>query len=236
MTVEKDSAFERILNAFNAKTATEVAGKLGLTPQAVSKWDKGGGIKFETLISITTQTGVSIHWLLTGQGEKYVGGKVTDVTKKLAPGTTSEDTSGAPSLIPGIGLPTASLALQPVPLVAALSPEGIKPFRRAEARTVLVPSIVVREGSVIFMIEGNALELEGLRDGDLLIAVPASDDVDGKLVVAIYDGKPIIRELTTSGKWALFSALEGNSPVLRLPLGKIAIKFEVTSMIHNFSK
>lgn len=72
MSVEKDSVFFRILNAFKAKTATEVAERLGLSPQAVSKWNKDGGMKFTTLNLISNQTGVSIHWLLTGEGEKYI--------------------------------------------------------------------------------------------------------------------------------------------------------------------
>lgn len=93
MSVEKDSVFARILNAFNAKTATEVADRLGISPQAVSKWNNDGGMKFTTLNLISEQTGVSIHWLLTGQGEKYVGETVTNVTKSVASETDSVDTA-----------------------------------------------------------------------------------------------------------------------------------------------
>lgn len=93
MSVEKDSTFTRILQAFNAKTATEVAEKLNLTPQAVSKWNKDGGMKFSTLRLISDQTGVSIHWLLTGKGERQVAENVTSVTKTLAATASHEDTA-----------------------------------------------------------------------------------------------------------------------------------------------
>lgn len=93
MTVEKDSPFTRILQVFKAKTATEVADKLGISPQAVSKWNKDGGMKFSTLVLISDQTGVLIHWLLTGKGEKYVTAGVTNVTKSIASETDSVDTA-----------------------------------------------------------------------------------------------------------------------------------------------
>lgn len=226
----------RFLEAFNNAPIADIARLTGKTYQGIKNYASGRIPEWKVMIEVSDSTGCSIHWLLTGEGEKYLTKNITGVTNQLAFGTANKENTTEDNLIPGTGFPTAKFFLKTIPLHAALTPEGIKTFRRSETFTVAVPNSVVRKDSVIFVIEGNDLESEGFYDGDLLIAIPATKDVDGKLVIAMYENKPILRELTQRGKWALFSALEGNSPVLRLPLGKVDIKYEITSMIHNFGK
>lgn len=228
--------YERIKEAFATKNSAEIARQLGFGKHLAYRWRDGVSLPTtETLLKIYELTGCSLHWLLTGEGEKHPSKTVTGVTKKLASRTDGKDTPPAPILIPGVGLPTAQHELQPVPLHATISPDGLMVSRRSEA-TVLVPGLVIRDGTVLITIQGNDLAAEGLHNGDMLIAIPATGDLNGKLVIAIYEGKPIIREYTQRGNWALFSALEGNHPVLRFSATKVQLKYEITSLIHNFNK
>ncbi|MBX7219636.1 MAG: helix-turn-helix domain-containing protein [Blastocatellia bacterium] len=68
-----DSSFlNRVIEAFGAKNGAQVARFVGLTPQSVGAWAKGSMPKRQVLLDITKQTGVSLHWLITGEGTKFV--------------------------------------------------------------------------------------------------------------------------------------------------------------------
>lgn len=65
---------ERIMEALGARTQLEVAGILGVTGPSVTDWKTRGGISTDNLVEISRMTSASIHWLLTGDGPKYVPG------------------------------------------------------------------------------------------------------------------------------------------------------------------
>lgn len=50
----------------------DIAVIAGVSASAVTNWKDNKKIPMESLFSISEATGVSMHWLLTGQGEKFV--------------------------------------------------------------------------------------------------------------------------------------------------------------------
>lgn len=61
----------RMREAFDNASNAEIARKLGITPTAVGNHIKGR-VTLSVLIGVSTSTGCSVDWLLTGDGEKYV--------------------------------------------------------------------------------------------------------------------------------------------------------------------
>ena len=72
--VSSPKAFlERLKEAFNGKTIKEIGEILGISEQSVYKWGRGKTKpEIITLISISNYTGVSLHWLLKGEGPKWI--------------------------------------------------------------------------------------------------------------------------------------------------------------------
>jgi hypothetical protein len=66
----------RLAEAFGTESIPEIAARLGTTYQVIKNYFTGRLPAAEMLIAISKQTGISIHWLLTGTGLK----RITDVT------------------------------------------------------------------------------------------------------------------------------------------------------------
>jgi DNA-binding phage protein len=75
--------FNRILEACQVKNANQAAVKLGLNRKSVYQWRDGGLPEIDTLLEISRQTKHSIHWLLTGKGERLVGDSESDTPENL---------------------------------------------------------------------------------------------------------------------------------------------------------
>jgi hypothetical protein len=70
-TVDPQEVFSRILEALGAKNAPEAARLLGITKQAVYDWQKNTpGI--DNLLKVAKSSNTSLHWILTGEGERIV--------------------------------------------------------------------------------------------------------------------------------------------------------------------
>ena len=199
--------------------------------QTLYRWRDGRNIpSFENLAQITKCTNVSLHWLLIGEGEKFVTRNVTNVPKKLAPAKPAVDTATAPEQNPDTGIPTAQHKLKSLPLRGTIRNQQIV----QEDSRVLVPLSLVETDSVLFQIEGDDLAAEGLHNGDLLIACPANGDGEGKIVIAMLTGKVIIRHYSTTKKLALLSPVEGPQPVIKAPIKSVEVRYVVTSITRSF--
>lgn len=85
--------FNRITEAFGTDNGAEIGRKLKLSKNLVYRWRDGLGIPTsETFLEIFKCTGVSLHWLMIGEGEKYVGASVTDVATTPVTSILAEDT------------------------------------------------------------------------------------------------------------------------------------------------
>jgi len=78
--------WERLQEAFNYANAPEIAKKLDLERQAVYKWREGNLPSLDTLLAINRVTGCSLHWLITGEGERKVEGDIVVSKSKVATG------------------------------------------------------------------------------------------------------------------------------------------------------
>lgn len=64
--------FTRVIEAFSNQSVESIAKQLGLTPPGLYRWRNINTLpNGSTLVEIYKKTGVSIHWLLFGQGAKY---------------------------------------------------------------------------------------------------------------------------------------------------------------------
>lgn len=232
MPIENTNLFERIRGALNAKNAAEVAEMLGITEQAITRWKKDGGVKIQTLNLVFELSGVSIHWLLTGKGEKFVSEPaeygLEERRKTINFLASAVESEAIPKISP------SSFAAVSIPLIGTISTSQQQIIVLEEQELVKVPQVLMTDDSLLLQIEGHDLESEGLRDGDLLIVQSANGDSDQKIVVAIVPGeKVIIRHYHRTGRIAHFAPIEGNTPEIRFPARDVEIRYIVTSITRR---
>jgi len=176
-----DPIYVRLKEVLKPKTDREMAKMLKVTPQSVGGWKRSGKVKRETLKSVASLTGVSYAWLLTGIGEKYSSKNEKSLEPK------------ANVLREGVALSVSSapLLFNSLPVVAELNKNKL--LTTQDKRTMALPNQVCSDDAAVIEILSDDWSDEGLRAGDLLIVEPLnSTDPNGKLVVAVYDGKAII--------------------------------------------
>lgn len=66
------SVWQRVEEVAGDATKKQIAAMAGVSPAAVTNWQTDGKIPLEPLFRFALANGVSIHWLLTGEGEKMV--------------------------------------------------------------------------------------------------------------------------------------------------------------------
>lgn len=74
MSVKYSEIFDRILQAGNFKNGAELARSLNITPQAISNYKKRGEMPADLVLKFARTFGVSIDWLLTGEGSMQNSG------------------------------------------------------------------------------------------------------------------------------------------------------------------
>ncbi|MBI5902940.1 MAG: helix-turn-helix domain-containing protein [Deltaproteobacteria bacterium] len=62
---------ERMFKAGNMRNYSEIAKGLGISPQAISNYKRRGEISSGIILKFAKTFGVSVDWLLTGEGEVY---------------------------------------------------------------------------------------------------------------------------------------------------------------------
>ncbi len=62
----------RILFSTGLKNASAVAGKLDITPQAISNYKKRAVMPLKIVFLIASKYGMSMDWLLSGQGNPFI--------------------------------------------------------------------------------------------------------------------------------------------------------------------
>lgn len=69
MKLEFSEILERMLKAGNLKSGSELARAVGITPQAIFNYRKRGEVPAGLVLKFADIHGVSVDWLLTGEGE-----------------------------------------------------------------------------------------------------------------------------------------------------------------------
>lgn len=80
MPIDKGNFWKRVTEAYSTEVVSVIAKDVGEKVQTLYKWQKGTIPKLDILMRISDSTGVSIHWLLTERGSKYVNDPVHIVT------------------------------------------------------------------------------------------------------------------------------------------------------------
>lgn len=70
--VENESFVIRFIEAMGTKEPAEVQRKLGVSYQAAKNYLHGRMPAADVLVKIAAETDISLHWLLTGEGNKYI--------------------------------------------------------------------------------------------------------------------------------------------------------------------
>lgn len=71
MKVNTSGVWERLQEAFGNAKPTKIA-SAGVTEQSVYRWRDGDLPGLDTLIKIYELRNVSLHWLLIGEGPKFI--------------------------------------------------------------------------------------------------------------------------------------------------------------------
>ena len=112
---DAQDVFVRILKTLGAKNAPEAARILGLAKQSVYDWQKSIP-SIESLLRITESGNTSLHWLLTGMGERYVGPqpnisldaylelKIREVVREAVPDIVRTELAAGTERIQDLGL------------------------------------------------------------------------------------------------------------------------------------
>jgi hypothetical protein len=79
MGVSYPEIIERMRWAGKLKNDSAVARVLGVTPQALSNYKKRGEMPTDLVLKFANIYGLSVDWLITGDGEMYKAGKTTQV-------------------------------------------------------------------------------------------------------------------------------------------------------------
>lgn len=74
MSVKYEGVAERMRSAGKLKNDSRLARALGITPQAISNYKKRGNLPADLLVRFSDLYGVSIDWLITGDGESFLPG------------------------------------------------------------------------------------------------------------------------------------------------------------------
>ncbi len=77
MGVNYPEAIERMKKVGGVKSSSALARILGVTPQALSNYKKRGIIPADLILKFASLYGLSVDWLLTGEGQMYINGEKT---------------------------------------------------------------------------------------------------------------------------------------------------------------
>lgn len=210
--------YVRLKESLQAKTDKQLTQMLEVTKQSVNGWKRTGKIKRERLESVAQLTGVSLGWLLTGQGAKFL-------TKKSEQSVMAERVDESPKR-----QVTKNFTFQELPVTSELTNHQL--LTTKGARTMTIPQRFCTDASQLIEIKSNDWEAEGFFPGDVLIAEPINGHVpEGRLIVAEANGQAFIRKIELRGDMAHFPA-HNDGPAFSLLKTEVKILYVVTATIH----
>ncbi len=80
MGIKYDGTIERMLRAGRLKNVSEAARATGVTPQAFSNYKKKGEIPSNVIIKFARTFGLSVNWLMTGEGQMRLAAPAVEET------------------------------------------------------------------------------------------------------------------------------------------------------------
>ncbi len=203
---------------FGEHGGPELARRLGLPARTWYNYETGVTVPAEVLLSFIEQTGVNPIWLLSGKGPRYRQGVEDMVLADLSPvelirrglqKLEESQTTGAATFDPRSGeIPAEALAdFIPVNIVSldnltkpVITPSMIEGRIMAYRQWLLNPS----ETYAARLIDDSMAPI--LPEGSIVAVDRAMTDprlLHGRIVVALAEGKPVVRRLEISGRHIL---------------------------------
>lgn len=71
-----DAVLERLMTVFAVDSDSELARKLDVNRQTLGSWRSRQSIPYALCVNVSEAEGVSLDWLLTGEGEMLRGGSI----------------------------------------------------------------------------------------------------------------------------------------------------------------
>jgi repressor LexA len=95
--------------------------------------------------------------------------------------------------------------------------------------------LALGENRVTFRATSDALAEEGIREGDLLLVEADATPADGQTVVAVWNGKAILRRLYQDENGRLrLEAQSRNQPPVLAEAADVAIRGRVVAVIRKY--
>lgn len=69
-----DAVLERLMTVFSVESDSELARKLGVNRQTLGSWRSRKSIPYALCVNVSESEGVSLDWLLTGEGSMLRAG------------------------------------------------------------------------------------------------------------------------------------------------------------------
>lgn len=83
-----DAVLERLMTVFSVDSDSELARKLDVNRQTLGSWRSRQSIPYALCVNVSEAEGVSLDWLLTGEGAKLRAGSVIPA---VSPGTSPQE-------------------------------------------------------------------------------------------------------------------------------------------------
>ncbi|MFN0108528.1 MAG: helix-turn-helix domain-containing protein [Blastocatellia bacterium] len=218
--ISKHPIYLRLREVLGVATDREMAEKLDVTPQSVNGWKRTGKIRRSTLESVARLTGVSFAWLFTGEGAKYSTEKAK--SQELTAWLQREGLARS--------LTASPLPFHSLPVVAELVNHQLRTL--TGDKMVNIPEQIGSENSVLITVQDDTWIAEGLQPGDLIVAEsPNGHDLNGRTVIAVCDGRALVRKFEQRGQLGHFTSLLSGQPV-SFPTDNVSLAYLVTAIVH----
>jgi len=163
MRVKYSDVLERMKKSADLKNDSRLARLLGVTPQALSNYKKRSKVPSDLLIKFADMQGLSVDWLLSGEGARHRAGFVGD--RASSPGIVEEENAFYGT---GQGIAASGLIN-----FAALTPDEliyvgrlIKVLRSAEAANAAVLKWTIDAFERAIIADDTAVEVPpGIKGG-----------------------------------------------------------------------
>jgi len=217
------SIYERIVEVLGTDNGAEIGRMIGVERQSVYRWRDADTVPSRKHIDkIIKCSGVTLDWLMTGEGAKYP----TKIQKsvELTAGTKREGNDQFSILAP------SPLQFHSLSIVAELVNNQLN---KLSGHTMNIPKQLGSEKSVLILVQTDDWQAEGIRPGDLIVAeVPNGQSLNGRTVIAVCDGRAIIRKFEQRGQLGCFTSLLFGTP-FSFPMESIELAYLVIAVVHN---
>lgn len=201
--VNVDNVIERIKQLSDAKSNREVADLLGIAPSALSAASSRGSIPYKSIVQYAATKGVSIDWLLFGEGQ---GGQAQHI---------GDHKSEHPNMH---GVAEAYAGYEPVRKYSVLASAGHgveNSHEQVDDLLMFQKAWIKKRGLdvgqlVAISARGDSMEPD-IHDGDTLLIDRTHDRIHGGSIYVINTGNELLVKRVQANLDGSYSLISSNS-------------------------